>query len=264
MKSIVLKLMLLLASGLMAAPSIAQELLIGTGDVLRITVFQSPELASEVRVSELGTIGFPLVGNVAVGGLTLIGAERKLAQQLKDGGFVLKPQVNVLLVQSVSNQIAVLGEVNRPGRFPLETAGWRVSSVIAAAGGIASSGGDVVVVTGLRQGKPFRREIDLVRIFNNGNVADDLQLSGGDTLFVGRAPTFYIYGAVRTSGVFRLERGMTVMQAIAMGGGATEKASTRRISIHRREADGKPKEYAAGLDDVVERDDVINIKESVF
>jgi len=240
------------------------EYLLGPGDIIKITVFKNPDMTSDVRVSELGSIGFPLIGSVPVAGLTLPAAERKIAQMLRDGGFVLNPQVNILLTQGFGNQVSVIGQVNRPGRYALEVAGGRLSGLLATAGGIAASGADIVIVTGTRNGQAFRREIDVVKMSSSGNTADDIALAGGDTLFVNRAPLFYIYGQVQRPGQFRLERDMTVMQALASGGGVTGKGTRRGIVLHRRDANGKVKEIEASLDDDVRDEDVIYVKESLF
>jgi polysaccharide export outer membrane protein len=241
-----------------------EEYLLTPGDVIKVSVFKNPDLMLDARVSEAGTIGFPLLGSVPVAGLTLPAAERKIAQLLKDGGFVLNPQVNILLTTAVGNQVAVLGQVNRPGRYPIEGAGGNLTGMLAEAGGIGPTGADVVIVTGIRNGKPFRREIDVVNMSLNGSTADDIELRGGDTLFVNRAPMFYIYGQVQKPGGYRLEKGMTVMQALADGGGMTGKASSRGIALHRRDATGKVKESGASLDEDVRDQDVIYVKESVF
>jgi polysaccharide export outer membrane protein len=241
-----------------------EEYLLTPGDVIKVSVFKNPDLMVDARVSEAGSIGFPLVGSVPVAGLTLPAAERKIAQLLKDGGFVLNPQVNILLTTAVGNQVAVLGQVNRPGRYPIEGAGGNLTGMLAQAGGIATTGADVVIVTGARNGKPFRREIDIVNMSLNGSVADDIELRGGDTLFVNRSPMFYIYGQVQRPGGYRLEKGMTVMQALADGGGMTGKGTSRGIVLHRRDASGKVKESGTSLDEDVRDQDVIYVKESVF
>ena len=218
----------------------------------------------EARVSEAGTIGFPLIGVVPVSGLTLAGVERKITQMLKDGGFVLNPQVNVLLTLSVGNQVAVLGEVNKPGRYPIEGAGGHVSGMLATAGGISATGADTVVLTGTRGGKPFRREVDVTKMSQSGNSADDPELAGGDTLFVNRAPQFYIYGQVQRPGAYRLDKGMTVIQAVATGGGITGKGTLRGIVLHRRDASGTVKDSKPGVDALLQDQDVVDVKESMF
>jgi len=112
-------------------PAIAQQVaqqqyLLIPGDIMRISVFKNPELSLDARVSEAGTIGYPLIGSVPVAGITLPAAEHKIAQMLKDGGFVLNPQVNILLTQALGNLVSVIGEVNTPGRYSVEAAGGHI------------------------------------------------------------------------------------------------------------------------------------------
>jgi len=256
---------ILLSAGMTPRQSLANsEYLLGTGDILSISVFKNPDMLTTVRVSEQGTIGFPLIGAVQVGGLTMPQAERKIAQLLKDGGFVINPQVNILMTTAVSSQVSVLGEVNRPGRYPLEIAGGHVTGMLATAGGIAATGSDIVIVEGTRNGKPFRREVDILQLSLQNGMSEDADLSGGDTIFVNRAPLFYIYGQVQRAGQYRLERRMTVMQALAAGGGVTGKGSRRGIVVHRRDAKGAVKEETVALDDEIKDQDVIYVQESLF
>ena len=240
------------------------EYALGPGDILRITVFQNPDLTTEARVSEVGTLSFPLIGSVPVGGLSLSQGERKIADMLREGGFVQKPQVNILPVQIRSSQVAVLGHVNRPGRYPLETVNMRLSDMLATAGGIATTGSDTVVLMGAREGRAIRREIDIPALFLKGDGAGDVPLTGGDVLYVNRAPMFYIYGEVQRPGAFRLEQNMSVVQALSMGGGLNARGTQRGIMIMRRAADGKLQELDAELADPVKKDDVIYVKESLF
>jgi polysaccharide export outer membrane protein len=241
-----------------------REYVLGPGDIVRITVFQNPDLTTEARVSERGALTFPLIGAVPVGGMTTSAAEKEIATRLREGGFVRQPQVNVLPIQIRGNQVSVLGQVNRPGRFPLETANLRLTDMIATAGGISPGGADIVVFIGVRNGKQMRREIDLPALFISGDLANDLPLTGGDLIYVHRAPMFYIYGEVNRPGAFRLERNMSVMQGLASGGGTSSRGTTRGLRIHRREANGSLKVIEPGLDDILKADDVIYVKESLF
>jgi polysaccharide export outer membrane protein len=234
------------------------------GDILRILVFKNPELSFDVRIPESGAISYPLIGSVPLAGLSLPQAEQKLAQMLRDGGFVVNPQVNILLTQAYGNLVSVIGDVTTPGRYSIEAAGGRLSGMIAAAGGISARGGDIVVVTGTRSGKPFRREVDVVKMSLPGGAGEDIDIFGGDTVFVNGAPMFYIYGQVQKAGQYPLQRGMTVLQALATGGGLTGKGTQRGIVRHRRDAAGKVKEEGVGLDDDVQDQDVIYVKESLF
>jgi polysaccharide biosynthesis/export protein len=250
---------------LVANPASAQpEYLLAPGDILKISVFKNPDLSLDVRVSESGSIGYPLIGSVPLKGLTLPAAESKIAQMLRDGGFVVNPQVNILLTNGFGNLVSVIGEVNKSGRYSVDVAGGHISGMLAAAGGVAPTGGEMVTVSGMRNAKPFRRDVDIVKMSSTGNQADDIELYGGDTLYVNRAPMFYIYGQVQKPGQYRLERGMTVIQALATGGGVTGKGTQRGIVRHRRDPNGKVKEEGVSMDDDVQDRDVIYVKESLF
>ena len=251
--------------GFVPTPAAAQpEYLLAPGDILKISVFKNPDLSLDVRVSESGSIGYPLIGSVPVKGLTLPAAESKIAQMLRDGGFVVNPQVNILLTEGFGNLVSVIGEVNKSGRYSVDAAGGHVSGMLAAAGGIASTGGELITITGVRNGKLFRRDVDIVKMSSTGNTADDIELYGGDTVYVNRAPQFYIYGQVQKPGQYRLEQSMTVIQALATGGGVTGKGTQRGIVRHRRDANGKVKEEGVSMDDALHDQDVIYVKESLF
>ena len=247
-----------------AEPRANVDYKLGQGDAIRILVFQNPDLTLDSRVSESGTITYPLIGTVNIGGLSIEAAEKCIAAGLKDGGFVQKPQVNIILIQVRGNQVSVLGQVNRPGRFPLETANNRVSDVLAMAGGIIPSGADSVIVTGIREGKPFRREIDFPGIFIDDKSENDIPVSGGDVIYVHRAPVFYIYGEAQRSGSYRIERGMTIQQALAQAGGPTMRGTESRIRVHRRMPDGKVSQLSLDPQEPVQADDVIYVRESLF
>lgn len=237
---------------------------LAAGDTIRIQVFQNPDLTLETRVSESGTISYPLIGTVNLGGISVAAAEKKIANALQQGGFLRQPQVTIVLLQVRGNQISVLGQVNRPGRFPLETANTRLSDMLATAGGIAPTGDDVVIVTGERAGKPFRRLIDVPAMYLNDKPAEDIVLLGGDTVYVQRAPMFYIYGEAQRPGAFRVERGMTVMQALATGGGPTARGTEKKLRLNRQGANGAVEQITPALTDPVLPNDVIYVDERLF
>lgn len=237
---------------------------LGAGDSIRVQVFQNPDLTVETRVSESGSISYPLTGELAVGGLSLSAAEKTIADALKRGGFVQNPQVTITLTLIRGNQVAVLGQVNRPGRFPLETANTRLSDMLANAGGATSTGDDVAIVVGKRNGRPFRQQIDIPSIFLEEKLQDDIVLQGGDSIYVHRAPVFYIYGETQRPGAYRVERGMTIMQALATGGGPTTRGSESRLRLHRKAANGGVVQTTPQLTDSVRPNDVIYVNESIF
>jgi polysaccharide export outer membrane protein len=257
-------LLLLAAGSTVQAQSETNDYTLGAGDAIRVQVFQNPELTLETRVPESGVISYPLIGAVKVGGTTVAAAERKIADALQSGGFLQRPQVTILLTQLRGAQVSVLGQVGRPGRFVLETANTRLSDILASAGGTTATGDDLVTITGTRDGKPFRKTVDLPALFQKANPGDDLVLQGGDVVFVDRAPVFYIYGEANRPGAFRIERGMTVMQALAQGGGPTVRGSQERLVLHRRQADGSVAEIKPALTDPVQANDVIFVRASIF
>ncbi|WP_280152752.1 polysaccharide export protein EpsE [Piscinibacter sp. XHJ-5] len=250
--------------GAQTPPPRPDQYVLGAGDVIRINVFQNPDLSLETRISEQGQITFPLVGQLALGGLSVQAAEQRIAKALRDGKFVLNPQVNVLLMQIRSAQVSILGQVNKPGRYPIDQVGSKVSEMIAAAGGVVPGASDLVTLTGTRNGRPVKLEIDLPQILQSGKTELDPVVQNGDILHVDRAPLIYVYGEVQRPGVSRLERGMTVMQALAQSGGLTQRGTERGLRIHRRDANGAVKIVQPHMNDPVERDDVIYVRESLF
>jgi polysaccharide export outer membrane protein len=248
-----------------AAPvSASAEYRLGAGDVVRILVYQNPDLTLETRVAETGLVSYPLLGNVRIGGLPVSQAEKLIADGLRNGNFVKQPQVSLVLMQVKGNQASVLGQVNRPGRYPIEVADMRVTDLLANAGGVAATGADLLVLTGTRDGKPYRVEIDLPGIFVPNSRSADVLIQNGDVLWVDRAPLVYIYGEVQRPGPMRLERGMTLMQVLAAGGGTTVRGTERGIRVHRRDASGKVQILQPAMDDGVKDGDVVFVRESIF
>jgi len=250
-----------------AAPSTAAaspEYRLGSGDVLRISVYQNPDLTLETRVSEAGVLSFPLLGTVRLGGLSVTQAEKLVADGLKNGNFVKNPQVTIVVLQVKGNQASVLGQVNRPGRYPIEVADMRLTDLLANAGGVAGSGSEVLVLSGTRNGQPYRTEIDLPGVFAPGGRGQDLLIQNGDVLWVDRAPMVYIYGEVQRPGPMRLERGMTLMQSLATGGGLNQRGTEKGIRVHRKGADGKVQIIQSAMDEALRDGDVVYVKESLF
>jgi polysaccharide biosynthesis/export protein len=237
---------------------------LGPGDVLRIQVFQSTDLTVEARISESGVISYPLLGVVKLAGLSPQQAENLISTRLREGKFLQNPQVTLNVLQFRSQQVSVLGNVARPGRYPLETTGMRLSEVLSVAGGVAPTGADSVILMTTRGGRPQRLEIDLVDMFTTGDLSKDVVLQAGDTLYVNRAPNYFVYGQVQRPGQYALDRGMTVAQAIAKGGGLTLRGTDRAVRLHRRIGERNIQVLEPKLDDPVKADDLIFIRESIF
>jgi polysaccharide export outer membrane protein len=160
--------------------------------------------------------------------------------------------------------VSVLGQVNRSGSYPIQTTTARLSQMLAEAGGQTPLGADQVVLTGTRDGQPFRREIDIDALYKSPDSTDDLQVAAGDTIYVPRAPLFYIYGEVIKPGEYRVMRDMTMRQAIATGGGLTLRGTERRLKVVRMGKDGTKEKISVGLDDPVQPGDVVYVAESLF
>jgi polysaccharide export outer membrane protein len=262
MKRLVRWLVVLVLAGA-AALAGAAEVPLGAGDMVRISVHGNPDLSLETRVSESGAITFPLVGNVAVGGLSVAAAEKKIGGLLESGGYLKKAQVNIVVSLLASQQVSVLGQVNRPGRYPVD--GKRsVLDMLALAGGISAEGGDTVSLVRTQGGKTVRNAIDVIQMVRTGALDANFDVAGGDMLYVERAPRFYIVGEVQRPGAFRVERQMTVLQALSAGGGLTPRGSHNGLTITRKDAAGKPVTFEVKHSDLVQVDDVITVRESWF
>jgi polysaccharide export outer membrane protein len=139
-----------------------------------------------------------------------------------------------------------------------------LTDFLTIAGGITSIGSDTIVVNTLADGNFQHIEIDIDKTFRSGGKAASIILSSGDTIFVPRAPQYYIYGEVQRPGAYRVEREMTVMQALAQGGGPTARGTQRGIKLHRRNTQGKDEELSPTLADKIQPDDVLYVQESLF
>jgi polysaccharide export outer membrane protein len=234
---------------------------LGNGDLVRITVFRNPDLTTEARVSERGTILFPMIGEVPVSGLTASQAGNRIAEKLRAGRYVVNPEVTVSIAQMNSRQVSVLGNVNKPGRYPLDAVNVRLTDLIATAGGIAAPGSELVTIVSANRQKT---DVDLAAMFRNGDLSKNLELQPGDTVYVHKAPMVYVYGEVQKGGAYRLEPNMTVMQAIALASGITPRGTDRGLKISRRATDGNVQRIEARLTDPVQADDVIYVRESLF
>ena len=238
--------------------------LLGDGDQVRITVFQNPDLTTETRISERGSIAFPLLGEVQIAGLTPEDAAARIAQQLTAGKFVVHPQVSVNVLQVRSRQVSVLGEVARPGRYVLDESTSTLTDLLAQAGGITADGDDHVLIVRNRAGKEVRATIDVSDMYRTGDMSQNVRLENGDVIYVRRAPQFYVYGEVQRAGAYRLQPAMTVMQALSLGGGLTPRGTLHGLQIQRRTAAGHVDTFGARPTDLVRADDVIVVRERLF
>lgn len=235
---------------------------LASGDSVTVSVFGRPELATTVFVSDSGTIDVPLVGSIPVAGLSPGDAGERIATAYREGEYLVDPQVNVVLAALRSQQISIVGEVVRPGRFPIDTR-MTILDALAQAGGIAAQGAERAFILRRKEGGVDRFEVDLRDLLSAGS-GQVVQLRAGDTIVVPKAPLYYIYGEIAKPGPYPLKSAMTLIEATSIAGGITLRGSTRRIEIKRKNKDGKMQRINADIDDPVMPDDVINVRERIF
>ncbi len=254
-----------------SAAGASSDATVGPGDLLQIGVSGYPELSVNTRISAAGDITYPYVGSVAVKGMTTSQVESLLAKRLTEGAFVRQPQVTVLVIEVQSRLVAVMGQVNKPGQYPLQ-ASHKVLDLLAQAGGVVQGAVGALVVNGtgvagddatLLRRDGTKVSISLPGLFS-GDPTQNPSVAGGDSIYVPRAPQFYVYGEVQRPGVYKLERNMTVSQAISAGGGLTDRGSDRRVVVKRRDRDGTEHQHKVRGGDLVQTDDVLLVKQSLF
>jgi polysaccharide export outer membrane protein len=247
-----------------AAPTTQRMLQLGTGDAISLQVYGQPDMAVTANVSDDGTIPVPLAGAVRVAGMSPAEAAKAVEKALKTGNFLIDPNVTITVTQSRSQRVSILGEVNTPGRYAIES-NTPIYDALAQAGGTKITASDVVYI--LRPGKDgvvTRYDVRLRDLTQGQNQLPAQTLQGGDSLMVPRAEQFYILGEIQKPDMYFIESGTTVEQAIARAGGITVRGSTRRIEIKRTDSNGKTSTKSAKLSDLVQANDVIRVKESIF
>jgi polysaccharide export outer membrane protein len=245
----------------------AQEYIIGEGDLLKITVYDNPDLTTEARVSGDGRITFPLIGDVEVNGLTTAEAQKRIAKMLQNG-FIKKPQVSVFITEYKSKKVTALGEFTKPGLVELR-GNASLMEVISNAGGVTANAGDVLVIQRkvLKPGNDLKEDVtltvDLTRLLEGGNVASNLTVVDGDSIYVPRAAFVYVTGEVKAPGAYKITKGLTVLRSITLAGGFTQKAWKGKTKIIRKTDKGETT-ISVKMDDFVMPDDVILVPETFF
>ena len=250
----------------------AADYLIGPQDVLTIQVFDQADLGGKYTVETDGTFSVPLVGRVTAGGLTLRSFEGELRKKLADGYF-RNPQVTVGVEQYRSQRVFVMGEVRAPGPVSL-TGGMTLIEALARAGSTQPTSSGEVAVVRAPQGargpvmpnqesgtEVFRASI---RDLESGALSQNIELRDGDTIFVPRAESIYVFGQVKNPGAYSLvQRDTTVLQALSLAGGVGENGAMNRVKVIRI-LDGEKKELKVKLSDLVRPGDTLVVPERYF
>ena len=243
---------------------------IAPGDVLKISVYGNPDLATVTRVMPNGTITFPLIGQVTVGNRTPAQAETSIADRLNRGGYVRNAAVSVFVQERSpvsTSSVTLLGQVVRSGSYTLDRespeAVSNLVTLLAKAGGTTETAADYCYLIRDENGQPKKTRVDLVDLLRNGNVKANLQLSNGDIVLVPEMDVFYIYGEVQKPGRYKLERDMTVMQGLSVASGMTPRGSVRGIVLNRL-AGTAITSLGTNLEDRLQPNDVLYVKTAVF
>jgi polysaccharide biosynthesis/export protein len=258
---------LLLAAGITSDPP-ATEYRIGPRDVLSIAVMGHPDLSQSFVVQEDGSFSFPLLGHIVAGDRTAKQLQDLLVQRLSDG-FIREPQVAVAVQEYRSKSVLVVGEVARPGSYPL-SGGMTLVELLSKAGPLSPNASSEAVI--VKAGRPAAAttdapDADAVRInlraMESGDKSENRVLEAGDTVFFPQAPKVFVSGEVRQPGAYPFGPGTTVRQVVILAGGFTEDASTKAVRILRA-AEGKPSEIKVGLDEVVKPGDTVVVRAKLF
>lgn len=211
-------------------------ILLSPGDLVDVGVYNVPELATKARIGSNGNIYLPLVDYVHVAGLTAEQAQDLIQERLANGGFVRNPHVSVFVEEHTSQGVSVLGEVARPGIYPV-LARQRLFDLISAAGGFTDKAGRSISIT-------HRTEPDNPVVLPlSRNLSDDpasnVSVLPGDTVIVRKADVVYVVGDVGHPSGFLMDNGhLTVLQAIALAGGTNKTAKLGGVKIIHRGSSG--------------------------
>ncbi|UCG77250.1 MAG: SLBB domain-containing protein [Nitrospirota bacterium] len=241
----------------------AENYIVGEGDVLKITVYEHPDLETRARVSGDDTLKMPLIGNVSVSGLTVSMISEKITSLLADG-YIVKPHVSVFVEEFRSRKATILGQVNKPGIYVL-SGNTTLLELLSNAGGLTKDAGEKAIIK--RERSSDEKEIltiDLKRLVEDGETSLDVALMDKDNIFISKAGVYFITGEVRDPDSYKHEQGTTVIKAVAKAGGFTDTAALKKIRIIRK-VDGKEKVIEkVKMDEPVLPDDVIIVPESFF
>ena len=261
---------LLLALALLVGPTgplFAQnDYVVGSQDVLTITVFGEAELSGKYTVEQDGTFTFPQLGRVKAGGLTLRGLESELKTKLADG-YLRNPQVAVAIENYRSQRILIMGEVRSPGEFQLNGEMTLLAALARAGSTTPTAGREVTIVRPKRNVKPGEDPSEILRVnlaeLQAGNMSLNIALQDGDTINIPKAQSVFVAGQVKSPGAYAVDPGATVLQVLSLAGGLTDRGSDNRIRIQRT-VNGKKVEVSVKLTDVVNPGDTIIVRERFF
>ncbi len=250
---------------MLQGPSIVSALdyLLGEGDLLKITVYEHPDLTIEVRLGADGKITFPLIGEISISGLSTLDIEKLLVKKLENG-YIRKAHVTVFIKEYKSKKVTLLGEFTRPGILKL-TGDSTLLEVISNAGGITADAGDLLYIQRVSEyGDEVSVTVDLKKLLEEGDVSANVAVREGDSIYLPRAAFVFVTGEVKKPGAYKITPDLSVLKAITLAGGFTDKARKRKIQIIRRDEEGNEVTTTVPFDELVKPDDIIMVPLSFF
>jgi|SRR5437879_3215818 len=252
----------------------AADYIVGAQDVLTITCYDQADLSGKFTVETDGTFSYPLIGRVKVGGLTLRQVESEVKTRLVGDGYFRNPQITVSVDTYKSQKVFVVGEVRTPGTYALSGDMNLVEALARAGSTLPTASGEAIVVhpeagqTPSGPTLPTEDSDNVVRIdlrdLQNGAFSQNAMLRDGDTIFVPRAESVYVFGHVKNPGAYAMQqRNTTVLQALSLAGGVTDRGTTSRIKIVRI-VNGEKREVKVKLTDLVLSGDTVMVAERFF
>lgn len=249
-----------------------KDYVVGAQDVLKVTVFDEPQLSGTFRVDVDGSFTYPFLGRIKAVGQNLRSIEAELARLLADG-YVRRPQVAIEVEQYRSRSIFVVGEVRSPGKYALAGEMTLIEALAQAGSTTPAAGSEAMILHSADPSRPEQAEpgatpdsrttrVNLTDL-QSGKILNNVMLREGDTVFIPKAERFFVTGHVRTPGAYTYERGMTVLQAISLAGGLSEKGSDRGLKVVRV-VNGYKREITVKLTDVVQANDTLVIRQRLL
>jgi polysaccharide export outer membrane protein len=239
-----------------SAQSLAMEnditdYILGSGDLITITVFESDELNTETRISSRGDVSLPLLGRVQIEGLTASEAEKKIEEALiRD--YMHTAHVSLFVKERMNQHITLVGAVKQPGTFETQSRK-RLLEVLAFAGGLSETSGDTAYVTRKDRESQDNRVylVDLDALLTQGRMDMNMLIQGGDVIFVPQGDMIQVDGAVRRPGSFKIDGEMTIDSAIASAGGLAVYADEQDIKLIRKNEEGKREIVKLSMNEII-------------
>ncbi len=210
---------------------LAENYIIGSGDVLKIDVYDHEDLQKTVRVSNNGSIVIPFIGRVQVGGMAIPDVTKKLTRLLADG-YIVNPQVNIFIEEFRSKKAVILGHINKPGIAELRGA-TTFLEIVSQAGGLKEGAGDTATIKRVKDGKQEVLIVNIKSMVEGGDISQNILIHDGDTIYISKGGMCYVTGEVDDPDAYSCNQDTTVLKLIARAGGFTGKASKSGVRIVR-------------------------------